>query len=269
MRSEGVPPSDPFAGLVGLVDVGRRYVNPPIVEATVDLRVSLPDVVGLPDLSDLYPDLEEAKPFFEFLPRFQEGTLVASGDQKGFRYGEVSDVVITAGLDRFAYSQLAQYEGWDQFIGGAEPRWRRYREATSPVGVTSVGVRYVNRIVINKPQVEINDYLRTNVDISPYLPQAIDRYFAQISFPITAFGVEATVTTSMVEAPVPDATALVLDIDVTRVTQLDPNSDSFSDELDEVFETLRGAKNYVFEACITDATRGVVDHGVHQAQPDA
>ncbi|BBX75455.1 TIGR04255 family protein [Mycobacterium shinjukuense] len=269
MSNQGALP-DPFIGLVGMVDVGRRYSNAPIVEATVDLRVLLSDDVGIDDLSGLYPDLEEPQPFFEFIPRVEDNRIVASNDrQAGFTFSKKKSFGIIAGLDRFAYSQLSKYSSWEDFIENVRPRWLRYKQVASPEKVTNVGVRYVNRIVIPKRQVEINDYLRTKVDISPYLPQAINRYFAQISFPINAYDAEATVNTALVEAPEPDATALVVDIDVSRELDLDPASDSFDEDLTAQLGTLRSAKNYVFEACITDATRGVIDSGVHEAQPPA
>lgn len=172
-------------------------------------------------------------------------------------------------MDRFAYSQLSKYQGWDHFIGNVEPRWQRYKEVASPTSITNIGVRYVNRIVIPKAQVEINDYLRTTVDISPYLPQSIERYFAQISFPIAAFGVHATVTTALDNPLVPESTALVLDIDVSHEVDLDPSATSFGSDLIAEFDTLRSAKNYVFEACITDATRGVIDSGDNAGRPSA
>lgn len=264
MSDEGETP-DPFIGLVGLVDLGRSYASAPIVEATIDLRVSLPESVGLDELSGLYADLDAPSPFFEFIPRVEDDRLVASNDQKGFRYSSKNEFVVNAGLDRFSFSQVSRYQDWTYFIGQVEPRWQRFREVTTPQRITNVGVRYVNRIVIPKIQIEINDYLRTTVDISPYLPQAISRYFAQISFAVNAFGVQATVTTTMVEPPVPESTALVLDIDVSNQGELDPGSGSFDQDLTAVLERLRSAKNYVFEACITDATRGVIDSGVHKA----
>ncbi|WP_078282877.1 TIGR04255 family protein [Mycobacteroides franklinii] len=261
--------SDPFVGLVGLVAVGRQYANAPIIEATIDLRVTLSDEVDLEVLSGLYDDLDPPRPFYEFVPKVENDRVVASDDQRGYRYLSKGQFAVTAGLDRFAYSQLSTYDGWDTFAGNVVPRWESYKAATTPGRITNVGVRYVNRIVIPKAPVEINDYLRTTVDISPYLPQSINRYFAQISFPISAFGAEATVTTTLDNPPVPEATALILDIDVFKGVELDPFSDSFSDELTEVFDTLRKAKNYVFEACITDATRGVIDRGVHESGASA
>jgi uncharacterized protein (TIGR04255 family) len=268
MSNKGALPDDPFIGLVGLVDLGRRYSNAPIIEATVDLRVSLPDSVGLDDLSGLYPDLDASYPFYEFVPRVEDNRIIAANDQQGYRYLQ-KQFAITAGLDRFVYSQLSKYRDWDYFVGNVEPRWQRYKEATLPSRITNVGVRYVNRIVIQNPRVEINDYLRTTVDISPYLPQSIERYFAQISFPIAAFGVQATVTTALDDPRVPQATALILDIDVSHKVDLDPTSDSFDNDLTAEFSTLRAAKNYVFEACITDATRGVIDRGDNPAESPA
>ncbi|OBK65866.1 hypothetical protein A5653_02860 [Mycobacterium colombiense] len=269
MTNKGAP-LDPFIGLVGMVDLGRRYSNAPIIEATVDLRVSLPDSVNLGDLQALYPDLDEPDPYYQFVPRVEGDRVVEAGDgPQGYKYQQKRQFSIIAGLDRFTYSQLSKYQDWDQFIGNVETRWQRYKEAASPSCVTNVGVRFVNRIVIQNPQVEINDYLRTTVDISPYLPQAIERYFAQISFPIAAFGVKAIVTTALDNPRVPDTTALILDIDVSHELDLDPTSDSFDNELTAEFDTLRNAKNYVFEACITDATRGVIDRGDNAAEPHA
>lgn len=268
MSNEGVP--DPFSGLVDMVDVGHRYADAPIIEATVDLRVSLPAEFGIDELSGLYPDLDLPQPFFEFIPRVEENRIVASNDrQAGFRYLSKNQFAITASLDRFAFSQLSKYRNWEDFLGKADSRWQRFKDVTRPIAITNVGVRYVNRIVVHKKPIDINDYLRTTVNISPYLPQAINQYFAQISFPITDYGVEGTVATALVEPPVPDATALVLDIDVSHKVEIDPASESFNDVLTHELGILRKAKNYVFEACITDATRGVIDSGADEGASTA
>ena len=73
--------------------------------------------------------------------------------------------------------------------------------------------------------------------------------------PLPALEVSATITSSLLPVR-PDVTTLILDIDTWRDA---PAGESATDDaIAGHLATLRQAKNYVFEACITDATRGLI-----------
>lgn len=249
-----------------MVDRGRQYEHAPIIEAVLDIRVELPDGVGLDRLADLMAgraDYPSVSPQVQF-----EGGLVfegesihatTSGRQIGHLFQRVDQQrVIQAHLDRFVFSWLKPYDEWSKFIEEAEEMWLRYVQAVEPIRVTSAGVRFVNKIVIPQPRVEIKDYLRTSVDVSPYLPQAISSMLLQVSIPLGREDIVATITSTIVPPDVPGSTSLILDIDTVRPLDLSRDDQEFESKFVAALEHLHQAKNLVFEACITDATRGLI-----------
>jgi uncharacterized protein (TIGR04255 family) len=116
---------------------------------------------------------------------------------------------------------LPPYDRWEAFVDEAWRHWLRYREIARPQRVKRLGVRYVNRIDVPCSQVEIKDYLRTAIDVSPYLPQMVGNYFLQIVVPLSRFEASATVTSALASPPSEDVTSLILDIDTWREVEVD------------------------------------------------
>ncbi|RFZ47550.1 hypothetical protein DAVIS_00262 [Mycobacterium marinum] len=266
---------DSFAPkLPGNMEIGYRYPRAPIIEATIDLRVESSGTDESEDtifenLGAVYSsdaDFDAPTPLYTFSSdlKVDEGDTIIGrtpGRQIGYTFRRHDGrAVVRANIDRFAYSQLGPYTEWDEFLKAAEACWSLYRDRTSPENVTAIGVRFVNRILVPKYTIEIKDYLRTTVDVSPYLPQWTNGYFLQVGIPLADFDADALVTTALVDRDDDeDGVPLVLDIDVRTATSLAVDAEGFQDGLLATLGRLRTAKNYVFEACITDATRGLID----------
>jgi len=255
-----------WGDLAILVPVHSHYNNAPIIEAIVELRVELPEGVEVDDLARVmqgdarFTTTEQA---VQIASEFQVREDQVVGNATHHRVGYVfrrddGERVVQAHRDRLIFSWLGQYEDWDVFVREAEAAWERYVAVAQPLRVVGVAVRFVNRLVIPSSSVEIKDYLRTSVDISPYLPQAIAQLFMQVTIPLVKHEALVTVTSALEPTPSDDTTSLILDIDAKREVGLERSQDGFSEAVTGVLSTLRDAKNFVFEACITDATRGLI-----------
>lgn len=249
-----------------LVQTGVHYERAPIVEAIIEIRCALPQESTLDDLANMAD--EEAFPTaskrmimtgrFDFGPEGVESR--ASGEQTGHVFRSADDrYLLQSRLDGFSFARTAPYEHWEEFSKVAERHWHRYREVARPERALRVGVRYVNRIDVAGDHVEVKDYLRTAVDVSPYLPQLMSSYFLQIVIPLPQFQCFATVTSTIVGAETVHGNGLILDIDAWRDVDLDLKQTETGTEIEDLLETLRAAKNYVFEASITDATRRLIE----------
>ena len=255
-----------WGDLSQLVAWGRHYSRAPIAEAILELRVVLPDHVTLDDLASLMkddPDYPTSNPQIAVQGQFEiirdDVISSASGRIVGHAWPRQDQRrVVQAHLDRFVFSWLPPYDRWDVFLEEAESMWSRFRSVAQPQQVVGVGVRFVNKIDIHSSAVEIKDYLRTSVDVSPYLPQFISGLFMQIDVPLQRHQAMATITTMLTESPEEGQTSLVLDIDTRRQVAMSLDDKSFDADLRASLAVLRDAKNYVFEACITDATRGLI-----------
>jgi len=77
--------------------------------------------------------------------------------------------------------------------------------------------------------------------------------------PLLNLDASATITSTVVPPYSPDTTSLILDIDTWRRLDVPLSGDTESERLLDALNELRVAKNFVFEACITDATRGLIN----------
>jgi uncharacterized protein (TIGR04255 family) len=254
---------EPMPGL----DMGRRYKKAPISQAILQFHVTAPDSLKLGDLSGLVfgDNFGEPNPIFSLEGQFQftDGQVASQTreDQVGFAFvREGGDRVVQAGARWFTFVWVRNYTDWVDFLREAEAAWLKYRQVAGPEYLTDVGVRFVNRIPMPERAVEIKDYLRLSVDVPAYLPQSVNSLFMQVDVPLPQQNVTATITSSMLPADdeVGPGGGLLLDIDVKAPLGMPVTDERFDDSLRATLQRLRLAKNYVFEACITDATRGLI-----------
>ena len=108
--------------------------------------------------------------------------------------------------------------------------------------------------------IEVKDYLRLSVDIPAYLPQTMTSLFLQVDIPLPTQQAQAIVTSTLIPGAAHHPPGwLVLDIDVKAPVAGDTSSSDFAEQITTTLNRLRLAKNFVFEACVTDATRGLMD----------
>lgn len=248
------------------VRLDRHYEHAPITEAIIEFSCDLSADVTLQDLTRAV-DQEVFIPSGAAVMisgRIEVGPEGIKGDTSGEQIGHVFRRgdglrLIQSRLNGFAYSSLAPYDRWEAFSSEAWQHWLKYRDIARPTNVSRVGVRFINKIDIPQASIEIKDYLRTAVDVSPYLPQVTEQYFLQVVVPLLSFDASATITSTVAPPTSPDTTSLILDIDTWRRLDVSVEADnSDSERLRDVLDDLRMAKNFVFEACITDATRGLI-----------
>lgn len=109
----------------------------------------------------------------------------ASSEQAGHVFRSADELyLLQSRLHGFSFARTAPYAHWEDFSKVAERQWHRYREVARPALAERVGVRYVNSIDVAGDHVEIKDYLRTAVDVLPYLPQVMSSHFLQVVVPL-------------------------------------------------------------------------------------
>lgn len=255
-----------WGDLTLFVERGHRYAHAPIVEALIEIQVE-----PLPEES-----LGKSREIFTATGKWIHPTL--GGDLRastivirGEATADASQLIghifhradgartVQARLDRFVYSSLPPYDQWETLKAEAADQWSRYVDAMSPARVSRVAVRFVNRIDVPREAFEVKDYLRTSLDLSPYLPQLMTGFFIQTEVPLPRHKATARITSATAEPPSAGLSSVLLDIDAYRQVDLALTDEGASDALWSALDDLRDAKNFVFEACITDATRGLID----------
>src|SRR5207237_2951106 len=121
--------------------------------------------------------------------------------------------------------------------------------------ITRIGVRYINKIDIPLPAVDLKQYLRTAPDISPDMRQGIAGFFMQLQIPQEDLKAMLYVNEALIPPPNPNVISVILDLDLFRGEDLPTNDE----DLWQIFEQFRDRKNQLFEAYITDRTRRLIE----------
>jgi uncharacterized protein (TIGR04255 family) len=259
--------SDQRLGNLTSPPASGRYSRAPIIEAVIEIRVSLDPSITLSRLariekreSQRYPNVQKRMEVQGEIGLQETGVSASAvGSQTGHVLTSRDEKYIAQiRMDGFSCSRLAPYESWTPFHNEAMRLWALYRQVASPKIVNRLGVRYINRLDIPSQIIEIKDYLRTSPEISPALPQTLAGYFMQIQVPLPEHTAMVNINSTIVEPPTPNTTSLILDIDTFRQVELSTSSESFDDDLEKALAELRRAKNFVFEGCITPATREMI-----------
>ncbi|MFE1744384.1 TIGR04255 family protein [Coleofasciculus sp. H7-2] len=241
----------------------KHYSRAPITEAVIDLRVQLPEEVKLDTLAQVYLTIQTDYPIREDM-FVVEGLMIAgasvgataSQTQIGYRFSSSNQKqIFQARLDGFSFSQLAPYDSWETFREQAHRLWSIYRSLTNPKAIARIAVRYINRLDIPLPLNDFKDYLRTVPEVSPDLPQGLSGYFMQLQIPQHDLEAMLVLNQAIVPPPAPDVVSVLLDIDVFRERDI-PNDQV---GLWNYLEQLHIRTDQVFEACITDRTRELIN----------
>ena len=244
------------------------WKNPPILEAVLDIRVTLPDTVDLAQLAtfqqgvlDRFPT-QEPQTTVQFGFEAQAGqapSVQASvGDTVGYRLASADGQrVIQVQHSGFTYSRVGNYETWDNFAQEARELWQHYLEVASPETVIRLGLRYINQIFLptnEEGPVDLKEYILTAPEIAPGVPQILQGFFMRLVISSD----DQTSSANIIQVLEPyavgeDAAPLILDIDVFKPQQFEPWSAAIWD----AFASLREFKNQIFYNSITEKTKGI------------
>jgi uncharacterized protein (TIGR04255 family) len=239
-----------------------HYARAPITEATIELRVIAVEGMNIARLEDLQRRLRDQYP--ESHPIYQQQITLPITDSSGplEKSEQIGFRLLSADKQRVAHIQLAScafswlypYDRWEPFRDAARELWSVYRQALRPAEITRIAVRYINRLDVPLPSIEVKDYLRTVPEVSADLPQTLISYFMQLVIPHPEAGAVAMINQALVPPQAPGTTSLILDIDLYR----DQDVPSDDETVWALFERLREGKNKIFQACLTPQTEALI-----------
>lgn len=250
------------ARMIGMLPSSKHYSRAPITEALIDIRAVLPDEVTLATLMDVHSSIKTDYPMLQdFLmlhgqmvagasvgataSQTQVGYIFSSSDQKQ---------IFQARLDGFTFSQLAPYDRWETFQKEAQRLWSIYQSVTKPKLINRLALRYINRLDLPLPVGELKDYLRTVPEVSPDLPQGLSGYFMQLQILQEDISAMLILNQALIPATTPEVVSVLLDIELSRGIELPDLETTW-----EILEQLHNRIDQVFEACITDRIRELIN----------
>lgn len=240
----------------------KKYKNPPIEEAVVEFRFALESESDLtiPGKLHEHPNIKRQYPGRPRTQKLLEPVIPAGSDQpvvrEGVRVQLVNDNgnrLISLGLNVLSVNVLRPYDGWDQFQPRVETALRAYTDVAQPTGISRIGVRYINKIIVPRNDIKIEDYIQYHLPAGSGLPTQLVGFWNRIEYKYDEF-VKLLFNQVKVEAP-EGQTAFVLDLDVyweaTEAISLD--------SIMKIVDDLHKREGEAFEAIITDATRELFD----------
>lgn len=233
------------------------FSNPPITEALIDVRVTLPKEITLEQLSIFHEDIKKYFPHKKerFSGRFQikagaAPEIVASSNKvDGFLFNsEDGKKIVQARLDGFTFNKLRPYSNWKDFSAEAKYLWGHYVEIAKPINIVRLALRYINKIELPLPFNDFKEYILTIPEIAPAIPQGLAGFFMQLVIPNPEIKASAVITeTIQAKSDNVGVLPLIFDIDISRNVVLDTTSQ----EIWQVLEQLRNFKNQIFINSLT------------------
>lgn len=239
--------------------MGRRYKNPPLVEAVCEFRL----------IQDTHWDLTVPGLFYEgvkgeFPHREQRSVqeLQITQESQGFRQEvRLSERILLFSPDRrlliqigprlLVVNALKPYPTWQGFKPRIEMAWKKLQGIVDVQGLERIGLRYINRIELPEKEgvVKLSDYFDFYPTIGPRLPQEMAFFIAGAEFPYKEGQDRCRVQLTPDSAG--EKNALLLDIDYFLAK---PSTVKVFEALQWVEEAHTQVEE-IFEGCITDKLR--------------
>ncbi len=162
--------------------------------------------------------------------------------------------IVGVGEDVLSVHVLRPYSSWEQFREQIQSAVSAYDDVAKPVGIARIGVRYINRIVVDAEVVELSEYFTSPPNPPATLPQNLRSFLVRMD---AAYEREPfrLVTTFASNDAAEGQTAFILDIDVIGEW---PDPLDVGDAMG-IIDNLRAKERSGFEALITDKARGLFD----------
>jgi len=233
----------------------QKLNKPPIVEAVLDINCDLPPTMDIKLLEEparerfmgQYPEFRTRHVWeHEFQARAVEiAQTNTRRDFQGYMFlQEDGKQLVQVRGQGYSFNRLAPYTTLDDYLLEVERTWRLYAELLQPVQVTTIQLRYINKI--NLPlmgdKVELDEYLK----LGPRLPDEERLNFKGFLNQYVAGEIETgNEVKTILTSQKPEGATLPIIFDITAAKDVALNSDDWNGIL-QTIQSLRRLKNYVF-----------------------
>lgn len=243
-----------------------HFSRPPISEALIDIKVTLPQDINIQELQKAYDVVREAYPIkevkaewetkFQIKPGESPVVTTNTGGQKGYMlYTSDKKKIFQVMINGFTYNQLTNYTTWNDFYSEAMKLWKIYIKVAKPLRLTRLALRYINKIELPLPIKNLSDYIKTVPSIAENIAHEKTNYFMRMLIKNTENENKAVLTNVVNQIPGGNTLPVILDIDVFR-EHLDIEVDT--KKMEPIFQSLREYKNNLFINNITEETMKLI-----------
>lgn len=239
----------------------ESYSKNPITEALIDIQVD--PILSVPpqSLESIHEKISGSFP-----EKKTRQTLEAMWDIKnqappkhqvsinGYQFWSADKTeVFQARIDGFSCSRLKPYIKWETHFPKMMDNWALYRDQFKPINIKRIAVRYINVFEVPGAQFELKDYFNSTPEPPASLPQRLENFLSRLVIQKDDH-CKAIITFTIRRPTSPDFTPVLLDIDVSKVVSFPAEYQGLTNE----FELLHTFAEEIFEAYVTDRTRGLI-----------
>jgi uncharacterized protein (TIGR04255 family) len=244
-----------------MTEDGFAYPRAPITEAVIDFRVARQNAMSVDGLVPLttrlagdYPVIEQRRNATAMVDTWSQVPPRLDVAPVGFTARSADGLwIYNAQPDGVSISRLAPYTRWSDLRERAKFVWDAYISLNAPLAISRLGLRFINKIVFSERRVELVDQFYTRVEIAQDMPGTMSHFFFQTQIVQSDINCVAVINSTAEHRNPAANVSIILDIDLFTVSNEGIHFDNAWDKL----EVMRRRKNVIFEACITEKTRGL------------
>lgn len=246
--------------------MGKKYANPPIVEAACEVRLTLessdedskwdPAVPGL-----VYEKVKGEFPLrkrgyvqeITFLPSKPDESPKVQNNEVAVFLTEDKNTSIRVWLEapRFSVRRSKPYQSWGEFKPKIQTALKEVMETVDVRGLSGISLRYLNQIEIPQKPVEVEDYFEFKPSLGDRLPQNTLDFIVGYIFPFEESRDLCKVQLTNGYSDKQNMSVFILDIDYMLIK---PEEVPCGGTL-EWIEGAHQKIEEIFEGCITDKSR--------------
>lgn len=238
-----------------------KLLNPPIVEAVLDVECDLPpgqklaalEGPALERLRDRYPKFHT-----QFVQEHQIAATPGGPPEVSVRHGvqafqflqDDEKQLVQVRVQGFSFNRLSPYTSLDDYLPEIERVWRLYAGLAAPVQVRLIRLRYINRILLpfTGGSINLDDFFK----VGPRLPDEENLTFTGFFNQHTAVEVQTGHQINIVltsQPPQGDKLPVIFDNCVTATETGEPENWEW---ILTKIQSLRDLKNRIFKNTLTE-----------------
>jgi uncharacterized protein (TIGR04255 family) len=241
--------------------MGRKYANPPLIEAVCEFKFTVQAKWDLTVPGILYEKVSKDFPLKEQrIIREIDTTQSPEGIQQDIRTNErilflTNDkrIFIQIGQNLLAVNSLKPYPTWERFRPYVENALKSLADIVNVTNLQQVGLRFINRIEIPGTPIELDEYFNFRPHLGNGLPQDMSNFILGTMFPFAGGRENCKVLLTNAVPEKKENTGILLDIDYVLGKSATMQSKEILEWIDQAHLNIEK----LFEGSITDRLRSI------------
>jgi len=242
--------------------MGKKYKNPPIVEALCEFQflpnqpwdITIPGIL-YEKIKDEFPVKQQQVGFGVAVKPGKAGMVLKPEIEFGpprmqfFSKDKIS--LVQVGPDLLTVNHLRPYSTWKKFKPLILKIFGEYIVIANPKGVRQIRLRYINKIDFDQHKIELSDYFNYYPSIPSNLPQTYKTFQVTVEIPYNNERDTLRLSFATIIPEKPNVLSLLFDLDYVMILPESIVLDKLPDWLEDAHTAIENA----FEACIKDKCR--------------